>query len=73
VQGLNIAVASSDGQCQMASQSHYEFSNKVVLITGSSGSVGSRVLDFFTSHGATTIGTYLDDKNTNTTLSKLNP
>jgi len=73
VQGLNIAVASSNGQCQMVSQSHYEFSNKVVLITGSSGSVGSGVLDFFTSHGATTIGTYLDDKNTNTTLSKLNP
>jgi hypothetical protein len=31
VQGLNIAVASSDGKCQMVSQSHYEFSNKVVL------------------------------------------
>lgn len=70
MQGLNIAVASSDGQCQMVSQSDYEFSNKVVLITRSSGAVGSRVLDFFTSHGATTIGTYLNDKNIDTTRSK---
>lgn len=54
----------------MVSQSDYEFSNKVVLITGSLGAVGSQVLDFFTSHGATTIGTYLDHKNIDTTRSK---
>lgn len=40
----------------------YDFSDKVALITGSTGAVGSQLLDFFTSHGATTIGTYLDEK-----------
>jgi NAD(P)-dependent dehydrogenase (short-subunit alcohol dehydrogenase family) len=40
----------------------YDFSDKVALITGSTGAVGSQLLDFFTSHGATTIGTYLGEK-----------
>jgi NAD(P)-dependent dehydrogenase (short-subunit alcohol dehydrogenase family) len=48
----------------------HDFSGKIVLITGSSGAVGSRLLDFFTSHGATTIGTYLDEKSTDITRSK---
>jgi NAD(P)-dependent dehydrogenase (short-subunit alcohol dehydrogenase family) len=43
----------------------HDFSGKIVLITGSSGAVGSRLLDFFTSHGATTIGTYLDEMKIN--------
>lgn len=47
----------------------YNFSDKLVLITGSTGAVGSKLLDFFTSHGATTIGTYLDEKKMNITPS----
>jgi NAD(P)-dependent dehydrogenase (short-subunit alcohol dehydrogenase family) len=48
----------------------YDFSGKIVLITGSSGAVGGRLLKFFTSHGAMTIGTYRDEMNIDTTLSK---
>ena len=48
----------------------HDFSGKIVLITGSSGAVGSRLLDFFTSHGATTIGTYLDEMKINIARSK---
>jgi NAD(P)-dependent dehydrogenase (short-subunit alcohol dehydrogenase family) len=70
VQELNIAAASSDGHCHLVSQSDYDFSNKVVLITGASGSVGSRALEFFASHGATIIGTYLDEKKVNTTRTR---
>ena len=40
----------------------HDFSNKLVLITGGTGAVGSRLLDFFNSHGATTIGTYLNER-----------
>lgn len=47
----------------------YNFSDKLVLITGSTGAVGSKLLDFFTSHGATTIGTYLGEKKMNITPS----
>jgi NAD(P)-dependent dehydrogenase (short-subunit alcohol dehydrogenase family) len=48
----------------------HDFSGKIILITGSSGAVGSRLLNFFSSHGATTIGTYLDEMNIDITLSK---
>ncbi len=48
----------------------HDFSSKIVLITGSSGAVGSRLLEFFTSHGATTIGTYLDETKIDITRSK---
>lgn len=48
----------------------HDFSGKIVLITGSSGAVGSKLLDFFTSHGASTIGTYLDEKSIDITRSK---
>lgn len=48
----------------------HDFSDKIVLITGSSGAVGSRLLDFFTSRGATTIGTYLDKTSIDTTRLK---
>jgi NAD(P)-dependent dehydrogenase (short-subunit alcohol dehydrogenase family) len=48
----------------------HDFSGKIVLITGSTGAIGSRLLDFFTSHGATTIGTYRDEMSTNITRSR---
>ena len=48
----------------------HDFSGKIVLITGSTGAIGSRLLDFFTSHGATTIGTYRDEMSINITRSK---
>jgi NAD(P)-dependent dehydrogenase (short-subunit alcohol dehydrogenase family) len=38
----------------------YDFSNKITLIVGGTGAVGSQLLKFFASHKATTIGTYLD-------------
>jgi NAD(P)-dependent dehydrogenase (short-subunit alcohol dehydrogenase family) len=48
----------------------HDFSGKIVLITGCTGAIGSRLLDFFTSHGATTIGTYRDEMSINITRSK---
>ena len=57
-------------QYHMGSQFDYDFSNKVVLITGASGAVGKSALDFFASHGATIIGTYLDEKKIDTTSSR---
>jgi len=48
----------------------HDFSGKIVLITGSSGAVGSKLLEFFTAHGASTIGTYLDEKSIDITRSK---
>ena len=48
----------------------HDFSGKIVLITGGTGAIGSRLLDFFTSHGATTIGTYRDEMSINITRSK---
>lgn len=48
----------------------HDFSGKIVLITGSSGAVGSRLLDFFTTYGATTIGTYRDEMSIDITRSK---
>ncbi|MGH9976580.1 MAG: SDR family oxidoreductase, partial [Nitrososphaeraceae archaeon] len=48
----------------------HDFSGKIVLITGSTGAIGSRLLDFFTSHGATTIGTYRDEMSIDITRSK---
>ena len=54
----------------MGSQFDYDFSNKVVLITGASGAVGKSALDFFASHGATIIGTYRDEKKIDTTSTR---
>ncbi len=48
----------------------HDFSGKIVLITGGSGAVGSRLLNFFSSSGATTIGTYRDEMSIDITLSK---
>jgi NAD(P)-dependent dehydrogenase (short-subunit alcohol dehydrogenase family) len=48
----------------------HDFSGRIVLITGGSGAVGSRLLNFFSSHGATTIGTYRDEMSIEITLSK---
>ena len=48
----------------------HDFSSKIVLITGSSGAVGSRLLEFFMSRGATTIGTYLNETNIDIARSK---
>jgi NAD(P)-dependent dehydrogenase (short-subunit alcohol dehydrogenase family) len=59
----------SDGKWWHNLISH-DFSGKIVLITGSTGAIGSRLLDFFTSHGATTIGTYRDEMSINITRSK---
>jgi NAD(P)-dependent dehydrogenase (short-subunit alcohol dehydrogenase family) len=39
----------------------YDFSNKIALIVGGTGAVGSQLLKFFSSHEATTIGTYMDE------------
>lgn len=38
-----------------------DFSGKIALVTGGSGAVGSTLLDFFTFHGASTVGTYLSE------------
>lgn len=40
----------------------YDFSNKVVLITGGSGALGKSLTQRFVSSGATTIATYLNDE-----------
>lgn len=48
----------------------HDFSNKIALITGGTGAVGSQLLKFFASHGATTIGTYLDENKMNIISSK---
>jgi NAD(P)-dependent dehydrogenase (short-subunit alcohol dehydrogenase family) len=40
----------------------YDFSNKVVLITGGTGALGKTLSQRFISSGATTIATYLDDE-----------
>lgn len=48
----------------------HDFSGKIVLITGSTGAIGSGLLDFFTSHGATAIGTYRDEMSIDITRSK---
>jgi len=40
----------------------YDFSNKVVLITGGTGALGTTLTQRFISSGATTIATYLDDE-----------
>ncbi len=40
----------------------YDFSNKVVLITGGTGALGRAVVEGFTSSSATTIATYITDK-----------
>ena len=41
----------------------YDFSNKVVLITGGTGALGKTLTQRFISSGATTIATYLKDEN----------
>ena len=41
----------------------YDFSNKVVLITGGTGALGKSLTQRFISSGATTIATYLRDEN----------
>ena len=48
----------------------HDFSSKVVLIAGGTGAVGSRLLDFFRFHGATTIGTYLNERSIDNNRSK---
>lgn len=48
----------------------HDFSNKIALITGGTGALGSQLLKFFASHGATTIGTYLDESKMNIISSK---
>jgi NAD(P)-dependent dehydrogenase (short-subunit alcohol dehydrogenase family) len=40
----------------------YDFSNKVVLITGGTGALGKTLTQRFISSGATTVVTYLDDE-----------
>jgi NAD(P)-dependent dehydrogenase (short-subunit alcohol dehydrogenase family) len=40
----------------------YDFSNKVVLITGGTGALGKSLTQRFVSSGATTIATYLNDE-----------
>ena len=40
----------------------YDFSNKVVLITGGTGALGNTLTQRFISSGATTIATYLNDE-----------
>ena len=40
----------------------YDFSNKVVLITGGTGALGKTLMQRFISSGATTIATYHDDE-----------
>ena len=40
----------------------YDFSNKVVLITGGAGALGKTLTQRFISSGATTIATYLNDE-----------
>ena len=40
----------------------YDFSNKVVLITGGMGALGKTLTQRFISSGATTIATYLNDE-----------
>lgn len=40
----------------------YDFSNKVVLITGGTGALGTSLTQRFVSSGATTIATYLNDE-----------
>jgi NAD(P)-dependent dehydrogenase (short-subunit alcohol dehydrogenase family) len=40
----------------------YDFSNKVVLITGGTGALGKTLTQRFISSGATTIATYLNDE-----------
>ena len=44
----------------------YDFSNKVVLITGGTGALGKTLTHRFISSGATTIATYLKDENIET-------
>ena len=44
----------------------YDFSNKVVLITGGTGALGKTLTQRFISSGATTIVTYLKDENIET-------
>ena len=44
----------------------YDFSNKVVLITGGTGALGKTLTQRFISSGATTIATYLKDENIET-------
>ena len=44
----------------------YDFSNKVVLITGGTGALGKTLTQRFISSGATTIVTYLNDENIET-------
>ena len=40
----------------------YDFSNKVVLITGGTGALGKTLTQRFILFGATTIATYLNDE-----------
>ena len=40
----------------------YDFSNKVVLITGGTGALGRAVVEAFTSSNAASIATYITDK-----------
>lgn len=48
----------------------YDFSNKVVLITGGTGALGKSLTQRFISSGATTIATYLRDENIETSKGK---
>lgn len=48
----------------------YDFSNKVVLITGGTGALGRAVVEAFTSSNAASIATYITDKEAETTKTK---
>jgi NAD(P)-dependent dehydrogenase (short-subunit alcohol dehydrogenase family) len=48
----------------------YDFSNKVVLITGGTGALGRAVVEAFTLSNAASIATYITDKEAETTKTK---
>jgi len=49
----------------------YDFSNKVVLITGGTGALGRAVVEAFTSSNATSIATYVTDREAENAKTKI--
>lgn len=75
MQRLNtlVVVQRSSVNWWQVTMTEYDFSGKIVLVTGSSGAVGSRILDFFRSRGASTSGTYLKELSIDRTRSESGP
>jgi FlaA1/EpsC-like NDP-sugar epimerase len=42
--------------------SKYDFSNKIVLVTGGTGALGSAIMDMFIASNATIVSSYIVDK-----------